>query len=436
MGVEFLGFYNGMLHSNVVPSKSTYSLILRSCASLCATQLGESFHCQILKMGFEFDLILQTGLLDFYAKVGNLRSAKRVFAEMPERDVVANNAMISALSKNGCVEEAQNLFDNMTERNSASWNSMITSYCKLGDIDSARLMFYRNPVKDVISWNAMIDGYCKSNQLMAAHELFIQMGSAKNAVSWNTMISGCVQSEEFGKAIAMFQQMLAGNVKPTEVTMVSLLSACSHLGALDLGEWVHDYITRKNFKVDVVLGNALIDMYCKCGSIEAALDVFHGLSMKNIFCWNSIIVGLGMNGYGEEAINAFNMMEREGIKPDGVTFVGLLSGCSHSGLVSVGRKYFSQMLDIYGIDPGIEHYGCMIDLLGRAGFLKEALELIRTMRMKPNSVVWGSLLRACQIHKDTKLSEQVTQHLLELDPCDGGNYVFLSNLYAVAKSLG
>ncbi|KAA8549489.1 hypothetical protein F0562_001173 [Nyssa sinensis] len=381
-------------------------------------------------MGFVFDVILQTGLLDYYGKVGDLTSAKRVFAEMPQRDVVANNAMISALGKHGFVEEAHNLFDGMPERNSCSWNSMITCYCRLGDIDSARLFFDRNPVKDVVSWNVMIDGYCKLGQLMNAEGLFVQMGSAKNCVTWNTMISGYVQYRDFRRAMYAFQQMQAQRVKPTEITMVSLLSACAHLGALDMGEWIHGYIRRNNFKIDVVLGNGLIDMYCKCGRVEAALDVFHGLPVKNIFCWNSIITGLGMHGYGKEAVDVFISMEKEGIKPDGVTFVGLLCGCGHSGLISIGRRYFSQMRGIYGVEPGIEHYGCMVDLLGRAGFLEEALELVRTMPMKPNSVVWGSLLRACQIHKDTKLSEHVTQQLLELDPHDGGNYVFLSNLYA------
>ncbi|KAK9137233.1 hypothetical protein Sjap_007827 [Stephania japonica] len=304
---------------------------------------------------------------------GTLDLAQIVFEEMPERDVVANNAMIAALGKGGNVGGARKLFDEMPERNSSSWNSMITMYCKLGDTESARLMFDSNPVKDVVSWNAIIDGYCKSEQLTVARELFDRMGDAKNSVTWNTMISGYVQCREFGKAIATFQQMQAVNMKPTEVTMISLLSACAHLGALDMGKWIHAYIRRRNFKLDVVLGNALVDMYCKCGNIETALDIFHELPMKNVFCWNSVVVGLGMHGFGEEAIDAFVKMERNGVKPDGVTFVGLLSACSHSGLFYEGRRYFSEMVGTYGVEPGIEHYGCMVDLLGRGGFLQEAL---------------------------------------------------------------
>ncbi|VFQ61233.1 unnamed protein product [Cuscuta campestris] len=428
---DFLDIYHWSRLYGFFPNKSTTSLILRFCARFGASQLGKSFHCQIVKMGFQFDVVLQTGLLDFYSKIGDLRLARRVFNEMSEIDVIANNVMISALSKHGFFDEAKQLFESMPEKNASSWNLLITGYCKAGDVESARSVFDRNPSKDVISWNAMIDGYCKSEQLVYAEEMFTKLGSSRTAVSWNTMIAGYVQCREFARAINLFQEMLNEKVKPTEVTMISLLSACAHIGALDMGEWVHAYINKNRFRVDAVLGNALIDMYCRCGNMEAALDVFHGLHTRNTFCWNSIIVGLGMYGYGSEAIDAFNAMQKEGtIKPDRVTFLGLLCACSHSGLVSAGKSYFSQMKSSYGIEPGIEHYGSMVDLLGRSGLLEEAMELIKTMPMKPNVVVWGSLLRACHVHKNSELGEQVTQHLLDLDPHDGANYVFLSNLYA------
>ncbi|XP_068647781.1 pentatricopeptide repeat-containing protein At1g08070, chloroplastic-like [Aristolochia californica] len=419
-----------MLNENILPDGTTFSMLLRGCTAFSLVTVGRSVHCHILKWGFGLDMFLLTGLLDFYGKAGDLSSAKRIFWEMPERDIITQNAMIAVLSKHDCVNDARKLFDEMVERSSSSWNSMITCYCKCGDIDSARAIFDENPIKDVVSWNAMIGGYCKTGQLVQALELFDQMGFAKNSVTWNTMISGYVQCREFAKAITIFQQMQMQNVRPTEVTMVSLLSACAHMGALDMGKWIHAYVKHHRFTVDVILGNALIDMYSKCGIVESALEVFHGLGKRNIYCWNSIIVGLGMHGYGQDAIDAFLAMEKERVMPDGVTFVGLLCGCNHSGLVSEGRDYFFQMRKLYGIDPGIEHYGCMVDLLGRAGSLEEALELIGAMPMRPNAVVWGSFLRACKIHNDTKLSEQVTNKLLHLDPQDGGNYVALSNIYA------
>ncbi|KAJ0765220.1 putative tetratricopeptide-like helical domain superfamily, DYW domain-containing protein [Helianthus annuus] len=448
---NFFTCYNAMMRCNVnIFNAGFFASILKFGAKIGDTQFGEMFHCVVVKMGFDSDVVLETGLLDFYAKIGDLSCARKVFDEMSQRDVVACNVMISVLGKHGFVEDARVLFDGMLEKDSYTWNSMVSCYFKVGDVESARFVFDRNPVKnevswnvlidgfifdsnpakDVVSWNAMIDCYCKAGLLSYAEELFNGIGEVKNSVTWNTMITGFVQCKEFQRALQLFEHMQAERVKPTEVTMVSLLSACAHLGALEMGEWVRDYIKRNKLKIDVVLGNALIDMYCKCGSISHALDVFDKLGVKNIFCWNSIIIGLAMHGYGKEAIDYFYKMIQEYINPDGVTFVGLLCACSHSGLISQGKMYFSQMQSVYGVEPGIEHYGCMVDLLGRSGQLKEALELITSMPLKPNAIVWGSLLRSCHIHKDTELGEQVTQRLLELDPRDGGNYVFLSNLYA------
>ncbi|KAK9065977.1 hypothetical protein SSX86_015379 [Deinandra increscens subsp. villosa] len=390
---DLVTLYNEMLYSGLSPDESVLSMIIRSCAGFCAIRLGKALHCQIFKWNFKYDVVLQTGLLDFYAKVDDLKSARRVFDEMPERDIVANNAMISALSKHGFVEDAQNLFNSMQDKNSVTFNSMITCYSKIGDIHSARFIFDSNPVKDVVSWNAMIDGYCKVGNLSYAEELFNKIGGVKNSVTWNAMITGFVHCKEFRRALQLFKHMQDERVKPTEETR--LLTCIAN-----------------------------VEIY------RLALDVFDKLRVKNIYCWNSIIVGLAMHGYGNQAMDYFCRMVQEGMNPDGVTFIGLLCACSHSGLIPEGKLYFSQMQTVYGVEPGIEHYGCMVDLLGRSGQLKAALQLISSMPLKPNAVVWGSLLRSCHIHKDTKLGEQVTQRLLELDPRDGGNYVFLSNLYA------
>ncbi|XP_020591941.1 pentatricopeptide repeat-containing protein At1g08070, chloroplastic-like [Phalaenopsis equestris] len=425
--------YREMLRQNISHDRSIFTVMLRS--SACEpSSVGDSLHCQILKLGFASDIFLMTGLLDSNAKRGCLESAQKLFDEMPARDVVACNAMIAALCVRGRTEDARNLFEEMPMKSSASWNTMISCYCKQGNVALAREIFDQNPVKDVVSWNTMIDGYCKAGELRFAHELFEHMGHARNSVTWNTMISGYLHQREFGIAISLFREMQFKNVKPTEVTMVSLLSACGHLGALSMGRWIHAYICNHHLTIDVVLGNSLIDMYFKCGNIEIALEVFHEMPLKNVFCWNSVIAGFGMHGHGQSAIKVFLEMDRiSGLKPDGVTFVGLLSACSHSGLISEGKSYFSQMYEVYGILPQIEHYGCMVDLLGRAGLLQEAMNFIETMTIKPNCVVWGSLLRACKIHKDTEASEWATRRLLELDPNDGANYVFLSNVYASAN---
>ena len=416
------------------PERSTISLVLRALARSSLEKAGESVHGLILRIGYSGDLILSTGLIDFYAKIGNLPYAIRMFDEMPEKDIIANNSMISTLCSHGLVAEARKLFDGMSMKSSATWNSMITGYCKRSQIDDARHLFDLNPLKDTISWNTMIDGYCKSGNLDPAIKLFHEMSSSKNSITWNTMITGYVHHRQFSAAVFVFRQMQAARIPPTAVTMVSLLSACAHLGALDMGRWIHGYICSQRLRIDAILGNALVDMYCKCGAIEVALQVFRGLPERNVFCWNSIICGLGMQGRGDLVIETFlEMQQMEGIKPDGVTFVGLLSGFSHSGMVTEGKKYFSQMSKVYGVAPEIEHFGCMVDLLGRAGLLREALNLIHTMPVKPNSVVWGSLLRACKIHRDLSMSEEVARQLVAIDPRDSSNYVLLSNIYASAS---
>ncbi|XP_078429268.1 putative pentatricopeptide repeat-containing protein At3g08820 [Wolffia australiana] len=433
-GTHFMALFKEMVAGGAPPATSTFSLILRGLARNGSIKLGESVHGRILKTGFAGDRIAGTALLDFYAKIGRLDSASRQFEEISDKDVVTRNAMIAALCNSGFLQEARQVFDGMPERTSATWNSIISGYCKKNKVEEAREVFDQNPTKDVISWNAMIDGYCKAGRLAAAAELFEAMGEGKNVVSWNTMITGYVHHRQFAAALELFRSMQAAGPPPTAATMVPLLSACAHLGALDMGRWVHGYVQNRRLRIDVFLGNALVDMYCKCGAIDVALKVFRGLPERNVFCWNSLISGLGMQGEGEKAMELFvEMQERERIRPDAVTFVGLLSGLSHSGMVGHGRRLFSEMATVYGVQPGVEHFGCLVDLLGRAGLLEEAMEVMETMPVKANSVIWGSLLRACKIRGDAGLSEVVARRLLEIDPGDGGNYVMLSNVYASAR---
>ncbi|KAL4192044.1 hypothetical protein AMTRI_Chr06g192040 [Amborella trichopoda] len=305
-----------------------------------------------------------------------------------------------------------------------SWNAMIDCYCKSGNFEATRRIFDGNPARDVVSWNTMITGYRKSGILALAKELFDAMDS-RNSTTWNTMISGHVHTGDFANALSLSHWLAC-----YQLVLIWVLG----LGCLDMGKWIHAYMRHKRVKIDVVLGTALLDMYLKCGSLDIALQIFKELPHKNIFSWNSIISGLAMHGYGLQAIDALNRMRECNIRPDGVTFVGLLSGCSHAGLVDDGKGFFSLMRNEYGIEPKVEHYGCMVNLLARAGFLKEAIVLIETMPVEPNPVVLGSMLHACEAHKDIELSEKMTKRFLELDPRDGGNYVFLSNVYASRKN--
>ncbi|KAJ4974568.1 hypothetical protein NE237_007742 [Protea cynaroides] len=281
---------------------------------------------------------------------------------------------------------------------------------------------------DVYINTALVHMYATCLSIGEAHRLFDEMPE-RNSVSWNALITGYGHNRMFREAIDVFREMQASNVQPGEVTMVAVLSACAHLGALNKGKWIHDYIKQNRLRLNVFVGTALIDMYAKCGVVHEAEKVFEAMRVKNPYTWNVLISGYAMNGEGFAALEVLSKMLMENVKPDGVTFLAVLCACCHQGLTDEGRRYFTSM-ENFGLRPGIEHYGCMVDLLGRAGFLEEAQELIRTMPLKSDSIVWRALLSACRIHGNIQMGELAIHNLLELEPYNGENYVLLSNLYA------
>lgn len=294
--------------------------------------------------------------------------------------------------------DAQKLFDGMCVRDVASWNAIIAGYVKAGDVDGARHLLERTPERNVISWTCVIAGYA--------------------------------QVDRPSDAISMFHRMQLDGVEPDEVAMLAVLSACAGLGTLELGEWIHNYVDTHRLHKTVPLNNALIDMYAKSGNIGKAIEVFEKTKPKSVVTWTTIISGLALHGLGREALEIFARMERDQIKPNDVTFIAVLSACSHVGLVEMGRWYFNSMDSRYGIKPKIEHYGCMVDLLGRSGCLREAHELAMGMPYRANSAIWGSLLAASRMHGDVELAERSLQHLIMVEPHNSGNYTLLSNTYA------
>ncbi|CAL2234857.1 unnamed protein product [Prunus armeniaca] len=278
-------------------------------------------------------------------------------------------------------------------------NTMVHMYCCCnGGIESARKVFDEMPKLDSVSWSAMIGGYVR--------------------VGWST------------DAVDLFREMQMVGVRPDEITMVSVLSACTDLGALELGKWVESYIDKEGIQKTVELSNALIDMFSKCGDVEKALKLFRNMSGRTIVSWTSVIDGLAMHGRGMEAMSLFEEMIGTGVAPDDVAFIGLFSACSHSGLVEKGKSYFSSMVENFHIVPKIEHYGCMVDMLCRAGLVKEALEFIQKMPIEPNPIVLRTLISACRAHGELKLGESITKELIRNEPMQESNYVLLSNIYA------
>ncbi|KAK4780642.1 hypothetical protein SAY87_016748 [Trapa incisa] len=312
-------------------------------------------------------------------------------------------------------------------------NALIGMYADWGLVDEAKKVFDCSLSRDMFSWNIMISGYIRSGKLDEAKEFFQEMPQ-HDVVSWSSLISGYVQAGHFMEALDLFHEMLRAGAKPNQFTLVSALSACANLVALDQGRWIHVYIDKSKIKMNERLLASLIDMYAKCGELEFAFKVFQsacGLKTK-VWPWNAMIGGFAMHGKSEEAIELFRQLEIKKVSPNKITFVSLLNACSHGNMVEEGRQCFKSMARSYGIEPEIEHYGCLVDLLGRAGLLDEAEEIISSMPVTPDIAIWGALLGACRIHRDIERAERVGKVIKELDLNHIGCQVLLSNVYSAS----
>ncbi|KAL5720710.1 hypothetical protein ACHQM5_013353 [Ranunculus cassubicifolius] len=424
-----LHLFKGMHESGPTPNSYTFPFLIKACAHLVDLGYGEQIHGLVCKFGVDTDLFSINGLIHMYASCGRIDFARKVFDVSCQRDMVSWNSMLSGYMSSGLLGQAQSLFDEMPERGIVSWNVMINGYCNCKDIGAAREVFDKMPSRNVESWNTLIAGYAKCGLLETSREMFDQMPE-RNVVSWSTMVSAYAQSDQPNKALALFDEMQEAGVKPNWPTIVSALSACAQVGVLDKGKEIHVYVAQSKMKIDSIVGTTLIDMYAKCGSIEDAVRTFDAMKTKDVFSWSAIIGGLAVNGHGKKALELFREMELQGVRPNEVTFVGVLCACTHVGSVEVAMHHFDSMRTMYSIDPNIEHYSCMVDMLGRAGRLEEAVSFAESIPGKPNSVIWGALLGACWIHRNAKVGEYVGDKLLELEPDDGGTYVLLSNIYA------
>lgn len=278
--------------------------------------------------------------------------------------------------------------------------TLINMYTECKDVDAARRVFDKIPNPCIISYNAIITGYARSSRP--------------------------------NEALSLFRELQASNLKPTDVTLLSVLSSCALLGALDLGNWINEYIKKNGLNQYVKVSTALIDMYAKCGSLDAAVTVFENMLVRDTQAWSAMIVAYAMHGHGHKAISMFDQMRENGVRPDEITFLGLLSACSHSGLLEEGYSYFNTMRAKYGIVPSIKHYGCMVDLLGRAGRLHEAYTFIEELPITPTPILWRTLLSACSSHGNVEIGKRVLEKIFVLDDSHGGDYVILSNTCARA----
>ncbi|KAK4259981.1 hypothetical protein QN277_003159 [Acacia crassicarpa] len=362
-------FYQQMLHHPVTYNSYTFPFLLKACSALSAFEETKQIHAHIIKRGFGSEVYATNSLLHVYANFGSIEYARHLFDRLPQPDIV-------------------------------SWNTIMDGYVKFGSIDMAEEIFQAMPEKNVISWTTMISG-------------FVKVGLNKEALS-------------------LFHEMMIAGIRPDSVTLSCSLSACAGLGALDQGRSIHAYIHKNGIKEDPILGCGLVDVYVKCGEMEKAKEVFRRLEKKCVCAWTALIGGLAVHGKGREALGWYMQMQKTGIKPTSITFTAILTACSHGGLIEEGKSVFESMSSVYKMKPSIEHYGCMVDLLGRAGLLKEAKEFIDSMPIKPNAAIWGALLNACNMHRNLELGKEIGKILIDVDPDHEGRYIHLASIHSAA----
>ncbi|KAF5444632.1 hypothetical protein F2P56_033752 [Juglans regia] len=452
----------GLHHLGVV-----VPLIFKACASVTFLSFGKALHADSVKAGVDCGAMVGTSLVDMYAKCGNVVDSRKMFDHMPDRSVVTWNAMIGGYLMNEDTRSASVLFERMSTRNAVTWIEMIDGFAKRRDTVTARRLFNRVPpeLKNVVTWTVMVDGYTSNGDMEAAREIFEEMpfrnffawssmvsgyckkGDIKeakaiferipvrNLVNWNSLISGYAQNGFSEGALDAFGEMQAEGFEPDEVTIASVLSACAQLGLLDAGKEIHCAIHRKGIRSNVFVLNGLVDMYAKCGELAIARLVFERIDEKNIACWNAMILGYATHGQCKEALEIFGRMESSNKRPDDITFLSVLSACVHGGFVNEGKEIFSKM-EKYGLKPSIKHYGCLVDLMARAGRLKEAYDLIKRMPMKPNDTVWTAMLGACRIYLDMEMTDEIVKEgtlNAKMMTANESLCVLLSHIYAASN---
>ncbi|KAJ7528357.1 hypothetical protein O6H91_15G000200 [Diphasiastrum complanatum] len=439
LGKEALALYEQMKQEGVQPDDVTLVLLLKACSSLAALEQGKRLHSEILKRGFQSDVVVGSTLVNMYAKCGCTEGARELFDNMSERDLVSWTAMIAGYAQNGLGKEALALYDQMkhegVQPDNVTLVLLLKACASLAALEQGKqlhsVIMKRGFQSDVVVGSTLVDMYAKCGCTEGARELFDNM-SERDVVSWNAMIAGYVQSGLGKEALALYEQMKQEGVQPDIVTLVLLLNACASLAALEQGKQLHSVIMKRGFQSDVVVGSTLVDMYAKCGCTEGARELFDNMSERDVVSWNAMIAGYAQNGLGKEALALFEQMQREGTKPNEVTYISVLCACAHSGLVDQGRYFFDSMCKNQGVTPTKEHYACMVDLLGRAGCLADAELFINKMPIQPDIVVWMTLLGAARNHGHAEIGRRAFDRVVQLDPKNAAPYVLLSNIYAAA----
>ncbi|KAL5981992.1 hypothetical protein ACLOJK_016059 [Asimina triloba] len=436
---EALDLFNRMQLEDVDGDIVTFSIILLICAQCSILKEGKCLHASMIKSGSVVDASIENALLSMYVGFHCVESARKIFHKKHRPDVFPFNILLASVIRNESTNEAWELFHGVCQMgiqpNAFTLVSLLAAceneaFLRIGQ--SIHGYAIRHGMEFTSSLcTALTDMYMDCGDEKTAKNLFDSFPD-RDLISWNAMIACYARNGRSDEATLLFQQ-LHSEVRPNLVTMINILPPIAHLANLPQGKCVHAYIFR-NFPLylDTAVGNALLTMYAKCGSIHNAERVFQRLPKRDIVSYNAMIGGYGMHGHGEKALHIFSQMQETGHMPTNITFVSVLSACSHSGSVDKGWQYFQSMSWTHSITPEIVHYACMVDLLGRAGLLAEAREFIDSMPMEPDACTWRALLGACRNFSNIKLAQEASEKLIELEPMNIGNYILLSNIYAAA----
>ncbi|KAL4577395.1 hypothetical protein LXL04_013504 [Taraxacum kok-saghyz] len=457
------------------PSPSVYSNLLKLCLQQKALEGTKRVHTHIKRSGFSPGLSSLNRIIDCYCKCGSLVDARIVFDEMREKDLCSWNTIISGYAKAGQLKQARNLFDEMPERDNFSWTAIISGYVR-HNLPNDALHLCRTMLQDytitfnkftvcsalaassatqslmigkeihghiirtgidsdAVVYSALSDMYGKCGSLMEARHIFDKT-SDKDVITWTSMIDRYFKHGKTKEGFHLFSKLLKSGNKPNEFTFAGVLNTCAHYNTEYIGKQVHGYMTRIGFNQSSFAASALVHMYCKCGNIEVANKVFKWIPNPDLASWTSLINGYAQNGQPKESLKLFESLLNTGTKPDHITFVGVLSACTHSGLVDKGVEYFTSIKSKHGLDYTLDHYACVVDLLSRNGKFLEAEEIIKKMPMKPDKYLWASVLAGCRIHGNLELGEKAAKELFIIEPENAATYVTLSNIYAAAGKWG
>ncbi|KAB2627506.1 pentatricopeptide repeat-containing protein [Pyrus ussuriensis x Pyrus communis] len=428
------------------PSQQTYELLLLSCTHHKSLSDGLDVHRHIVDGGWDQDPFLATKLIEMYSALDSIDNAREVFDKTRKRTIYMWNALFRALTLAGHGTEVLDLYRQMNTVGISSDRftyTYVLKACVVSECLSSLLQkgkeIHGHILKNgygahVHVMTTLLDMYARFGCVFYASSVFDQM-QIRNVVSWSAMIACYAKNGRPYEALELFREMIleAQDLFPNPVTMVSVLQACAALTALEQGRFIHGYILRRGLDSILPVMSALITMYARCGKLDLGERVFSLMNKKDVVSWNSLISSYGIHGYGKKAIQIFEDMINHGVSPSRISFVSVLGACSHAGLVEEGKILFNSMVKEHGLYPSVEHYACMVDLLGRANRLDEAAKVIDNMRIEPGAKVWGALLGSCRIHCNVELAERASRRLFELEPRNAGNYVLLADIYAEAK---